>query len=845
MGAIPAGHKGIIYLIFSLSGFCALIYEILWTKHLSLTFGTTMIAVSIVAAVFMAGLALGSYLLGKYSDHETNLLRIYAFLELGIAIFALFFPPTLKAVTYVHATLGQLAPGLPGLSHLGQLGFSALLLLPPTVCMGGTFPLMCRFFARKKSGGHIGRLYAMNTVGAALGAFLAGYVLIPQLGLSATNLLAVLINLSIAAVSWQFSRRIGHTVATDVSRATRADQLELARTHRPVLIAIALIGFFSLGYEILWTRVFLLFLGNTSYAFSLMLSSYLIGIALGGALYARLVHPDFDEKKLFVRLVVLMGLSILFTVPFYDRLPHLFQWAHEASGERWWHLSLLSAILVFAVMSVPTIISGALLPAAIAILDPGKVRTGEGVGLVVFHNTAGAVLGSLVAGFLLIPTLGLLGSFRLLAALNLLLAFALSLRYCGGPRRFPAVPLLVVIGLGIALAPVSWNQTLVNSGVYFYAAKYARAGGLTQVLAGERIVEVIEGTDTTVAVFESPDGRERFFTVNGKTDGGTSRDMKTQVLVSHIPMLLHQHPEEVLVIGLGTGISLSGLTRYHDAEVECVEISQEVVEASAHFSAANGQVLDDPAVELIVDDGRNFLLSRENRYDVIISEPSNPWQTGNANLFTTDFYTLAASRLKDQGVFGQWIGLYDITPENFRIAVKTFIHTFPEVMAFRAGTDLILVGAMHPLAFDYLNLQDHMTSPGIRELLQRVGISDPGDLLARHYLCSQESLKRLAGASRLNSDDRPILEYSAHYNIGEKTLGAYQMENMTALMESMGTVPLPLRNLGTDNREIAAALRELGNSYSRAGRTSEARHFFRKAAEMDGVQTPSPLVSSD
>jgi spermidine synthase len=365
-------------------------------------------------------------------------------------------------------------------------------------------------------------------------------------------------------------------------------------------------------------------------------------------------------------------------------------------------------------------------------------------------------------------------------------------------------------------------------------------------LAGERIVEVIEGTDTTVAVFESPDGRERFFTVNGKTDGGTSRDMKTQVLVSHIPMLLHQHPEEVLVIGLGTGISLSGLTRYHDAEVESVEISQEVVEASAHFSAANGQVLDDPAVELIVDDGRNFLLSRENRYDVIISEPSNPWQTGNANLFTTDFYTLAASRLKDQGVFGQWIGLYDITPENFRIAVKTFIHTFPEVMAFRAGTDLILVGAMHPLAFDYLNLQDHMTSPGIRELLQRVGIFDPGDLLARHYLCSQESLKRLAGASRLNSDDRPILEYSAHYNIGEKTLGAYQMENMTALMESMGTVPLPLRNLGADNREIAEALRELGNSYSRAGRTSESRHFFRKAAEMEGAQTPTtPLVSSD
>jgi spermidine synthase len=810
------------------------VYEVLWTKYLSLTFGTTMIAISIVAATFMAGLAIGSYLLGRYADREVNLLRVYACLEIGIALFALLFPPTLAVVTDFHTAVERLFPGLPVIGHLTHFTFSALLLVPPTVCMGGTFPVMCRFFAQKKSNRQIGLLYALNTFGAMLGAFVSGYCLIPYLGLSTSGYLAALTNLTIAGIAFFLAHRIG-TAPTPQPSETKSPSLpNLTVHHRLILVAIALVGFFSLAYEILWTRVFLLFLGNTSYAFSMILSAFLVSLALGGILYSYLSRRGIDDRAIFTLLSFLMGLFILATVPFYDNLAHFFQFAHQASGERWWHLTLLSFILVFCVVSLPTVFSGCLLPAAVAILDPGKVRTGEGVGLIVLHNTVGAVLGSLAAGFLLIPWLGTLASFRTLATLNVLMAAVLYFHYrqkLPWPRMAPA---LLALGLVPALLPASWDPGLMNSGVYIYAPKYERMGGLKNVLHREMIITTIEGIDTSVAVHEGKGGSFRFFTVNGKTDGGTGSDMATQVLVGQLPMLLHSSPEEVLVIGLGTGITLRGLSDHPTQRIRCVEISPEVVEASAYFTGVNGNVLADPKVALSIEDGRNLLLTWPKQYDVIISEPSNPWQSGNANLFTTDFYRLAARRLKEGGLFCQWIGLYDITPGNLRIATRTFLDTFPWAMVFRVGADLVMVGAQHDLKFDYLALETRLAVPGVADTLARIGITSPGALIGKYYLYSEGSLENFSRGARLNSDDHPILEYSARYLLGEKTLGELQTRNLTALKRAAANALLPLANLGTSKEEVARALREIAQGFSKGGNRSAAEHFMRKAAELEG-----------
>ncbi len=829
-------QKRLIYFLFALSGCIALVYEVLWTKYLILTFGATIEAVSVVAATFMAGLAIGSWLFGRFADRKTCLLKVYAGLEAGIALFALLFAPTLNLVEWLYVALTQNFASLPILPFTVRAFFSALLLLPPTICMGGTFPLMCRFFARRKSGGQIGRLYAMNTLGATLGAFAAGFVLIPGLGLSVTCFIAIFINLAIAGVSLVLAQNFN---PLDADGATCQDLMasELRATqYRLVLISIGLIGFFSLAYEILWTRVLLLFLGNTSYAFSLMLCAYLVGIAGGGFLYARLVRPHMDEVRLFLLLTTLMGLTILITAPFYDQLAYLFQFAHQASGERWWHLSMLSFLIVFLIMALPTVLSGALLPAAVAIIDPGKSRTGEGVGLVVLHNTLGAVLGSLVAGFFLVPVVGLLGSFHLLAILNLSLAVMLAVSYRIRARKPVGrlLPALLIFGLVVALLPSSWNQQLMNSGVYCYAPKYEKMGGITKVLQDEKILEVIEGRDTTVAILESTDGAFRFFTVNGKTDGGTGRDMATQVLVGHLPLLLHPAPSEVLVIGLGTGITLRGMSAHPTSRIDCVEISPEVVRAEKYFREANGQALKDPKVSLLVNDGRNLLLTRPDRYDVIVSEPSNPWQSGNANLFTDDFYQLAAKRLKEGGIFCQWIGLYDITLDNLKIACRTFLKTFPRVLVFQAGSDLIMVGARQPLEFDYQQLRQRFAVSGIRQIMEGINLDSPGDLIASRYLFSEIALMDFCeDAECLNTDDRPILEFSARYNLGQKTLGEYAEQNSRALMMAHnGRLFLPVKNFGQSKAEVSAALLEIGQGYARIGRKVDAATFMRKAAEI-------------
>ncbi len=830
---ISAKHKLQLYVIFAASGFSSLAYEILWTKYLSLTFGNTMVAVSVVAATFMAGLALGSLLLGRYVDQKANLLKVYALLELGIAITALLFDPALKVVGQLYIYWTHQLPELPWLVTSINILFSSLLLLPPTFCMGGTFPLMCRFYARRKSGAQIGRLYALNTLGATFGAFAAGFWLIPTIGLSRTGAVAIGCNLSIAMFALLLAKRYGAVDADGMQQATTIPPQLQAIKHRPILLAIALIGFFGLAYEILWTRLLLLFIGNTSYAFSLMLSAYLVGIALGGALYARLAFSGMNEKKLFLTLSALMGLAILASAPYYDKLAYVFQFAYELAEESWWQLSLLSFLVVFAVTAVPTILSGALLPAAVAIVNPGKLQTGKGVGLIVLHNTLGAVLGSLVAGFILLPGLGLLESFRYLAIGNLALVLVLTLydrKNTAGYR----IPLLLAVGVVLILLPGSWNMELINSGIYAYAPKYAKMGGIDKVLGKEKILEMIEGRDCTVAVHESLDGAFRFFSVNGKTDGGTGSDMSTQVLIGQLPLLLHPKPDDVLVVGLGTGITLKGMSDHPTQAITCVEISPEVVKVEPYFAHANGEVLKDPKVTLVINDGRNLLLTDPQLYDVIVSEPSNPWQTGNSNLFTDDFYILAASRLKDQGIFCQWIGLYDITLENLKIATHTFLNTFPKVLVFQSGPDLIMVGANYSLAFDYQQLRNRFAVPGINNTLDAIGIDTPGDLIAAGYLFADDTLRNFSKeADCLNTDDRPILEFSARYNLGEQTLGEYANQNLKALMNARsGKVYLPIRNFGKSPEKISDALKQIGQGYARIGRNVDAANFMRKAEEV-------------
>jgi spermidine synthase len=324
----------------------------------------------------------------------------------------------------------------------------------------------------------------------------------------------------------------------------------------------------------------------------------------------------------------------------------------------------------------------------------------------------------------------------------------------------------------------------------------------------------------------------RFFSVNGKTDGGTGGDMATQILVGQLPVMLHPRPDDVLVVGLGTGITLKALGSHPTKKITCVEISPEVVKAERYFREDNGYALKDPKVTLVVNDGRNHLFTRPHTYDVIISQPSNPWQTGNANLFTDDFYRLAARRLKKGGIFSQWIGLYDITPENLKTASRTFMNTFPNVLVFKSHANLILIGSMERVPIDYLQLVDRFSVPKIKQVMNSIGIESPADLIASQYLYTEKNLESFAGQGVLNSDDLPVLEYSARFNLGENVLGELKNRNLAALDKSYGErLVLPLQNFG-DSPEVAAEnLRMIGKCYADCGKLRIAEQFMRKAAD--------------
>ncbi|WP_303720599.1 fused MFS/spermidine synthase [Malonomonas rubra] len=816
--------RTVIYFLFGLSGFSALVYEILWTKHLILTFGATMPAVSMVAATFMTGLALGGFLFGRLADRSANLFRLYALLELGIVISAVGFPVALHGVEHTYLPLSQVFPDNPLLINFSRQLFAALLLLPPTVCMGGTLPVVSRLFIGPGFSAPVGRLYALNTVGAVAGCFGAAFWLIPSFGLAETGVIAVAINLSIALAFWWRARRpvaVRDTVVGASLPPASCNSTEC----RCLLFCVAFLGALGLGYEILWTRVFLLFLGNTTFAFAIILGIYLTGLSLGGALYARWLSRLRNRHRLFQQLMALAGLFILATAPFYDRLAYLFQQAHQQASGDWGTLCLLNVAIVAAVILIPTTLSGALLPAAVGLYSSDLTHAGENVGIVILCNTLGAVVGSVLAGFLLIPWVGLLGSFRLLALLNLLLAFAYLLRF---KKQLQPVGKLVpslVLGLLLALVPLNWNPLLMNTAVYYYAPMIAKVGGLDAYIEDTSLVDVEEGIETTVAVKEYQK-RIRFFSVNGKTDGSTGRDMSTQVLVGQLPMLLKNSPKNALVIGLGTGATLNEVVSHPKTQIDCIEISPEVVRVAPFFSTVNGHAWENPRTHLVIQDARQWLLTRNKRYDVIISEPSNPWQTGNANLFTSDFYQIAVKRLTPGGVFCQWLPLYDLSLEQLRIAIRTFIQAFPETTAFINGTDFILLGSRVPQAFNLKKLNAAMANPRIAARLARFEFGSAGSLLASAYFSGTSVLQSFSAGAALNSDNHPWLEYSPQ--MGYSTFNTNFAQLINARRRQGPQLP-PLTHLGDTPEETRRALKSLALDFFRVELPDEANILLRQA----------------
>ena len=799
-----------------------LVYEVVWTRKLTLIFGTTLHSVSAVIAIFMGGLALGSLLFGRLADRTKRPLLLYAVLEVSVGVYAALTPVIIRLIESLQIALWERYPvGVLSLSWVNILLVTAALIIPTTL-MGGTLPVMTTCFVRHREtiGRHVARLYSLNTLGGAAGALIAGYFLISTFGMKGTIYGAAMINLAVGVIAWRLQRSEAARDRDAAEETTVPSEKKARKTKdshtrgRPapgplaphlrmiLLGAMLFSGFAALSLEVSWSRVLTMVLGSSVYAFSTILTAFLLGIALGSLVVARFVDRASNPWRQLAIVELLIGASAISLSGAMERLPFWFLKVYDLGAHRFWAMQWLELGLALAVMLVPTTLMGMTFPIAVRIFSRDVGSLGESVGKIYFANTIGSVIGPLATGFLLIPMIGIQSSLLAAAVVYLVLGVVLMAADPHTERRFKmaAVVVLAVGVLSVVVYP-RWDSRVMTSGVYIYADRFlalqkTQPDAVREYMVSGDQLYYREGLTATVTVTESPYGRA--LQINGKTDASTGSDTDTELLLGHLPMLLHPDARDVLLVGLGSGITLGAVEQYPIESVDAVEIEAAVVEAAEFFSEANNDALSDPRLNMVVDDARHFVLTTHNSYDVITAEPSNPWISGVSNLFTIEQYEAYRKRLRPGGILFQWAHIYSMSPEDLKTVIATFQTVFPHTTVWQDtfGRDLFLLGSEKTLEIDLGRLTRRAALPDVREDLARIDGDEPLRLLNR-FVLDEAAAARFGDGARLHTDDRPILEFSAPRNLFSITID----HNLKRLAEFRSDVFALLSNTGTTELE--------------------------------------------
>ncbi len=728
-----------LLVLFFFSGVSSLVYQVVWARMLTVVFGTTLLATSTVLSAFMAGLALGSYVLGRYIDRCKHPLRIFAALEVGIGLFALFFPS-------ISANLGNAYGALVGLQgnfylfSLARFGLCFALLLIPTALMGGTLPVMAKFAVRRlgRLGGRVGQLYAINTLGAVVGVLAATFGLMEGLGLRGTTQAIAAVNFLVAGAAWLWGRQRSVDVGEGAVKKTSHADLVLWG----VLVGFAISGFAALGYEVAWMRLLMVsFSFNSHYEFSIVLVAFLSGLSLGGWLGSRLLTRRPDLLSIFVGIQFLIGACGALSVLAFAHLSVLVEPIQRADS--WWVSRTGVFFTAVAIMLLPTVAMGVIFPLVGQIYTRQLARLGRGIGDIGAVNSLGAVGGAFVTGFVLIPLLGTEWSVKVLAALNGLVGLTLAL--VSQQRKRLVWSGAVSLALLLVLVPSDVLRRIaepaaVNRELVFYQ----------------------EGAEGVITVEQQTDGFRKMALNGGGQVPTDYSSLQIFRLLGHLPLLLHPDPQEVLVVSLGGGIALGGAAQYEPRRITCVELVPEVIDAARlHFGEFNHHVLENPAawnIELVIDDGRNFLLSSHDTYQIITGDATHPTSADSWVLYTKEFYELCRAHLSTDGIMAQWLPFHGLPPDDYKTIVRTFQHVFPHTTLWRSNNYSIMVGTMQPQAIDWELLNEKMAPPRVHRSLEGIDLGNAFALL-NTLVMDEVALRRYVGEGALNTDDHPYISF--------------------------------------------------------------------------------------
>ncbi len=835
----------LLYLLFLVSGFAALVYQVAWLKVLGLLFGNTARAAAATLAVFFLGLAAGSAVGGRWAARSRKVLRLYAWVEVGIAASAALCFLLSTLYRYAYSSFFAVLIDSPGLALALEFALTLLLLFPAAFFLGTTLPLMGQVVVRRPSRLGVGGagLYAVNILGAALGAFTAGFYLLGQWGFTRTYLLAMGLNLGIAAIAWALSGRIGEEprafAEVDVPPVEPATS---GLSIRGLYGLAFLSGLLTLALEVLWTRMLSQVFHNSVYSFAAILVVFLVSLGLGSLLAQLLARSRGGEPVLAI-LMVLAGILVsAFPFVFWDATQGMrYLGTNQDWGSYVATLFRTTAIGIFA----PALLAGAVFPYLFKLAERFRPTPGLLLGRLAAFNTLGAIAGSLLAGFVMLQVLGLWKSLQVVAAFYVLAAALVFESVRGGGRWARVVPILMMV--------------LVAGQLAAYSTGYLSLP-LTRLRSDlrEELVEEWEGSQGTVAVVERGRTRGRpgvlTLRLNNHYTLGTNASLQFERGQADLPMLIHPAPKKVFFLGMGTGVTAGAALQYPVSRVVVTEIVPEVIQAARrHFRPYVGSLFEDGRVSLLSEDGRNVLQASPERFDVIIGDLFVPWGSGTASLYSREHFQTIRSRLEPGGVFAQWLPCYQLSRREFSIIARTMLEVFPRVTLWRGD-----FFASRPIVALIGQEEGAQLSPDaltrIADLSAEGPEMQPGQVLPfLLYAGNLTSTRSQFEGYPLNTDDRPVIEYvaprthrSAEENRWLTSLNLVQLYEQ--LREGVPFEEDPyLSRLSDQQRDFVQAgyFFYRGAVLFRNGRRQEAQSFFEEFARRVPVsleRLPSSLA---
>ncbi|MES2927326.1 MAG: fused MFS/spermidine synthase [Pseudomonadota bacterium] len=756
--------------IFVISGFAGLIYQSIWSHYLGLFLGHAAYAQALVLAIFMGGMAAGAAWIAQAGQRWRNLIRSYAVIEAIIGVLGLLFHWVFTGVAgFSYDTLIP-ALGSPLAVDIARWSIAALLILPQTILLGMTFPLMSGGLIRRypgSAGNLLGGLYFTNSIGAAIGALVAVFVLLPSVGLPGAMVTAGILNFVVAALAWWLAREPEPAPAKAVTEADAPGQsLRTNPLLRTVLFGTALSGAASFAYEIIWIRMLSMAVGSTMHAFELMLASFIAGIALGGLWVRKQADKTDSPLRLVGWMQVLMGIAALASLFVYANAFSWVGWLMQAlakSDGGYALFNLGTATIAIAIMLPAAFFAGTTLP----LFTVALLRAGQGeraIGRVYAWNTLGAILGVFAAIHLLIPVLGLKLALCVAAVVDIGIGLFLLRAQAEDKRsmlRFAVAGGLAATALVLAVR-VPFDPMTMASGVFRH--------GRTSLMADDRILYYRDGKTSSVSVVVSPEGSVQIAT-NGKIDASIAMkdgvepivDEPTMTLAAALPLAMHADPKRVGVIGFGSGLTTHTLLGDSRVErVDTIEIEEAMVAGAQAFGDRVKRAYTDPRSRIVIDDAKSYFAGQKTKYDIIVSEPSNPWISGIGALFSKEFYKFIPTQLNENGLFIQWIQLYEIDEPLVGSILNAMAPAFDDYSAWLSNYSDLLIVASPNGPLPKLEVDRLMAGP-LKAELARLGIGTAEQLNFRKVSDGRllRAFARTHSSRPANSDYFPILGLNA------------------------------------------------------------------------------------